>query len=59
MIAGMMGDLTMEHQLLVRHTDQHDPDPVEVPQLIQKFIARVNLLFVKGGAPNMQHSYTD
>ena len=58
MIAGMMGDLTMEHQLIVRHTDESDPDPAELPQLMEKFIARVNLLFVKGEVLHMKHSFT-
>jgi hypothetical protein len=40
MIAGMLADFTVEHQLMVRHTDVADPDPVEVPQLMRQFVAR-------------------
>ena len=35
-----------------------DPDPAELPQLMEKFIARVNLLFVKGEVLHMKHSFT-
>ena len=43
---------------MVRPTDEHDPDPADVPQLIQKFIAREELLFVKGEVLRLQHSFT-
>ena len=59
MIAGMLGDLTMEHQLMVRPADEHDPDPAEVPLLMQKFLARMDLLFVKGEVMRMEFSFTN
>jgi len=58
MIAGMLADLTVEHQQMVRPTDTADPDPVEVPQLMRQFAARVDLLFIKGEVLRMEYSFT-
>ena len=58
MIAGMLADLTVEHQSIVRQTDVADPDPVEVPQLMRRFVVRMELLFMQGEVLRMEHSFT-
>ena len=58
MIAGMLADLTVEHQSIVRQTDVADPDPVEVPQLMRQFVVRMELLFMQGEVLCMEHSFT-
>ena len=58
MIAGMLADLTVEHQACVRQTDTADPDPADLPFQLHKFESRIDLLFMQGHVMKMEHSFT-
>ena len=45
MIAGMLGDLALEHQLCVHRADTRDPDPAELDVCVLRFNQRVLVPF--------------
>ncbi len=58
MIAGMMADLTVEHQMAVLCTDKGDPDVTQVLATELRFENVVKVLFFEGQIMITQNTYT-
>lgn len=58
MLAGLLADLTVEHQKAVRETDTADPDPCLVSQQLARFRLRCRVLFTEGQVYVIKETFT-
>ena len=48
LVGGMLADLSFEHHMWVRPSDKDDPDHTSTVANKEKFLARLDMLFMEG-----------